>query len=260
MRVTAETKFAVLPEWLLYADIGDAAVRLYAVLARHADREGRSHPSRGRLAELMRCSTKTVDRALKDLVAVGAVEVEKRFLNGSPTTNRFHLRTSDPATPVSLPLDTTGGSDTSDEGVGTQVSHGTKAIERKGVPTTTTPPTSVLPTLAPTARRSDGLYEVLFALETGLPYSKENRRTLTRTAAEAIEPALAEIRATGIGPEELAAAIAAWPRVMGPATCTANAVKKHLPRLRAAANGFVARRETSDLEDTLAQVRRMRLA
>jgi hypothetical protein len=102
--------------------------------------------------------------------------------------------------------------------------------------------------------RNDPIYETLFALETGEPYSTEARSRLTRKAADALNAAAAEIRATGITEDELRAAIAAWPRVMGDATCTAHAVAKHLPRLRAAARGLVARR--SELDEVAAEVER----
>lgn len=96
------------------------------------------------------------------------------------------------------------------------------------------------------ARKRDPVFEALFQLETGLAYSPEVGKTaLTRKARASLNAAAAEIRETGISPEELRAAIAAWPRVMGSATCTAQAVAKHLPRLRAAARGVVFRHEDS---------------
>jgi hypothetical protein len=258
VRITAEPKFAIVPEWLLYADVGDSSVRLYAVLARHADKDGRSHPSRGRLAELMRCSTKTIDRAMRELEELGAVEVQRRFVNGSPTTNLFHLRTSDPATPVSLPLDMSLPSDTSDEGVGTPESNGTKALELEvGLPPTTAS-ASVLPTLAPPARKKDSIYEVLFTLAAGLPYSKENRKRLTRTAADGLNVAAVEINATGISEADLRAAIYAWPSLFPNATCTPQAVKKHLPTLLSAAKGLVPRKQATELDDAVEGAQRYR--
>jgi DNA-binding transcriptional regulator YhcF (GntR family) len=82
--VKADTLFAVVPEWIVYAEIGPQAVRLYAALARHADKEtGHAHPSRRRLAELLRCSADTIDRALKELVEVGAITVQTRKIVGT---------------------------------------------------------------------------------------------------------------------------------------------------------------------------------
>lgn len=92
MTVKADVLFAVVPEWIVYAEIGPQAVRLYAALARHADKEtGHARPSRRRLAELLRCSPDTIDRALKELVDVGAVTVQAREIEGTKerTTNDY---------------------------------------------------------------------------------------------------------------------------------------------------------------------------
>lgn len=91
MTVSSDVRFAVVPEWLLDDDVSDRAVRLYAVLARHADKEtGDAHPSRRRLAARCRCSADSIDRALKELVAVGAVSVEHRYSDdGDLTSNHY---------------------------------------------------------------------------------------------------------------------------------------------------------------------------
>ena len=103
-------------------------------------------------------------------------------------------------------------------------------------------------------REVDPIFEALYLLEAGEPYTPEGRRRLTRKAAAALNAAAAEIRATGISAAELRAAIAAWPRLMGSATCTAHAVAKHLPRLLAAARGVVASR--GELDEVAAEVER----
>ena len=62
--IRLERRFAIIDEWLLDLDISDRAVRLYAVLARYADSETlKAYPSRGTLAERLRCSKASVDRA-----------------------------------------------------------------------------------------------------------------------------------------------------------------------------------------------------
>lgn len=111
-----------------------------------------------------------------------------------------------------------------------------------------------LATVVPNGRPPDRIYELLFALETGLAYSKENRTVLTSTAAGVLNRAVAEVRATKITAEALGEAIQAWPQVMGDATCTASAVKKHLPRLAAASRGMVARGQTSDFDRVMGDV------
>jgi hypothetical protein len=96
------------------------------------------------------------------------------------------------------------------------------------------------------ARKHDPIFETLFMLETGLPYSAENRATMTQTEADALQKPAREIAATGITPADLLAAIGSWPQVFPDATCTPPAVAKHLGKLKAASKGMVARRSTED--------------
>jgi hypothetical protein len=57
----SQVRFAMVPEWLIYSGVSHGAVRLYAVLDRHANRENVAWPSRATLGRLMGCSTDTVD-------------------------------------------------------------------------------------------------------------------------------------------------------------------------------------------------------
>lgn len=92
-----EDRFAIVPEWLLDAEIGDAAVRLYAVLIRYGQSSGSRMPARSTLARRLRKrSTDSVDRAMKELVAIGAVRVEHRYAGSQRLTNAYHLQTSRP--------------------------------------------------------------------------------------------------------------------------------------------------------------------
>ena len=77
--ITLERRFAIIDEWVLDLDISDRAVRLYAVLARYADSEThKAYPSRGTLAERLRCSKASVDRAAQELVDAGAMRKKQR--------------------------------------------------------------------------------------------------------------------------------------------------------------------------------------
>jgi len=97
--LVVEQRFAMVPEWVLDADVSDGAVRLYAVLLRYGESSGSRMPGRATLARrLHRRCTDTVDRALRELVALGAVVVEHRFDGGQRLTNRYHVRTSPPET------------------------------------------------------------------------------------------------------------------------------------------------------------------
>jgi hypothetical protein len=74
-----EQRFAIVPEWIIDARISDCAFRLYAVLLRYGQTSGQRMPGRALLARRLQKSSKdTVDRALKELVVVGAVVVERR--------------------------------------------------------------------------------------------------------------------------------------------------------------------------------------
>lgn len=77
--IRLERRFAIIDQWLLDLEISDRAVRLYAVLARYADAEThKAYPSRTTLAERLRCSTKSVDRASQELVDSGAMTKKQR--------------------------------------------------------------------------------------------------------------------------------------------------------------------------------------
>ena len=89
----AQVRFAVVPEWVLDAEVSDRAVRLYGVLARYADAHGRAWPGRKTLATRLRCSTDSIDRALEQLVAIGAVTKRGRVTeNGDQTSNLYVVR------------------------------------------------------------------------------------------------------------------------------------------------------------------------
>jgi hypothetical protein len=93
--VYSDGYFAVVPEWILDADISAQAVRLYAVLRRYADQQsGQAFPSRRTLAARMRvASTRTVDAALDDLVRIGALDISAQVReDGGNGTSRYTVR------------------------------------------------------------------------------------------------------------------------------------------------------------------------
>lgn len=93
--VRASDYFAIIPEWVLDADVSANAIRLYAVLNRYANDRGRAWPSRRTLADRLRVSASTIDRAKDELVGIGALTVEARISPaGDPTSNLFtiHIR------------------------------------------------------------------------------------------------------------------------------------------------------------------------
>ncbi len=95
--LVAEDRFSIVPEWVLDSDIGDCALRLYAVLLRYGNTTGARMPARSTLAaRLHKKSVDTVDRALAELVDLGAVQVEPRWAGRERLTNRYRIRTSRP--------------------------------------------------------------------------------------------------------------------------------------------------------------------
>src|SRR4051794_37361156 len=92
-----EQHFAIVPEWVLDAEISDAALRLYAVLLRYGQTSGHRMPGRRLLASrLHKRSRDSVDRALKELVAIGAVLVQHRRHGPVNLTNRYVVRSTPP--------------------------------------------------------------------------------------------------------------------------------------------------------------------
>ncbi|HSP38019.1 MAG TPA: hypothetical protein VLR26_09715, partial [Frankiaceae bacterium] len=83
-----DTRFAIVPEWVLDAAISDCALRLYAVLLPLRPVLRGRMPGRATLARRLRKqSVDTVDRAMKELVGFGAVSVEHRLDGTRQLTN-----------------------------------------------------------------------------------------------------------------------------------------------------------------------------
>jgi len=117
--VEADNYFAIIPEWVLYSEMTSNAVRLYGALRRHADQTNQCFPSRRRLATLIGVSESTLDRAMKELVDFGAVEVTRRVTeSGDFTSNQYLVRSvrgvASPVKPPGVMGEPTGGV-TSDE-------------------------------------------------------------------------------------------------------------------------------------------------
>jgi hypothetical protein len=119
--ISADNYFSIIPEWVLYSNITATAVRLYATLQRYADKEtGACHPSRATLAAKCNCTVKSIDRALAELIDIGAVRKRHRVsANGDMTSNQYTVITvPQVASEMSLPSDkiTPTGGDKNDTG------------------------------------------------------------------------------------------------------------------------------------------------
>jgi len=100
-----EVRFSIVPEWVIDADISDRAVRVYAILARYADSETlQAFPSRETLAKRARCHWRSIDRAIDELVKLGAVIKTHRKNGDAYQSNIYTLRRVLPR--VSPPTDT----------------------------------------------------------------------------------------------------------------------------------------------------------
>jgi hypothetical protein len=91
------TRFAQIPEWVLDAAVCDRSVRLYGVLARVVATDRQELPPRRILAERLGCSVDSLDRALKELEGIEAVEViPRRDLSGDAAPNDYVIHFDPP--------------------------------------------------------------------------------------------------------------------------------------------------------------------
>ena len=81
--------FAIIPDWVINADISDAAFRVYSLLLRFGNTSGCRMPSRGLLARRLHRSTDSIDRALRELVDHTLVRIEHRHNGRKTLSNRY---------------------------------------------------------------------------------------------------------------------------------------------------------------------------
>jgi len=102
--ITTDIRFSIVPAWLLESDVSDKAVRLYAVLAGYADSEtGQAYPGRTLLSKRLGCSTKSVDRAVLELMGLGAIQKRQRVKEGHYQSSLYTVVRIDPASRMSRP-------------------------------------------------------------------------------------------------------------------------------------------------------------
>jgi hypothetical protein len=108
---SSDLKFSIIPDWLLAAEVSDRAIRVYAVLARYADNNSHeAFPRRALIAQGAKCSPRSVDRAIDELVAVKAVSKRARKDDKGQQSNvyKLHRVPSDikltPSSGVTTPL------------------------------------------------------------------------------------------------------------------------------------------------------------
>jgi hypothetical protein len=117
-KLNADLRFSIVPEWVLDADISDRAIRVYSILARYADNDTlQAFPSRDTLAKRCHCHWRSIDRAIDELVTLGAIVKTHRKHGDAYQSNLYTLRRVLPQLSV--------GSDTTVTGVLTPQSVGT---------------------------------------------------------------------------------------------------------------------------------------
>jgi hypothetical protein len=116
--INSDLRFSIVPEWVLDADISDRAIRVYSILARYADNDTlQAFPSRETLAKRCHCHWRSIDRAIDELVSLGAIVKTHRKHGDAYQSNLYTLRRVLPRLSV--------GTDTTVTGVLTPESLGT---------------------------------------------------------------------------------------------------------------------------------------
>lgn len=84
--------FEMVPHWVLDSEISAQALRLYLVLRRHGDNKGLCFPGRSKLAEQMHVTPSSIDRAVNELISVGALCKKVRGRKGEQWySNLYHV-------------------------------------------------------------------------------------------------------------------------------------------------------------------------
>jgi hypothetical protein len=97
-RLLDDGRLAVIPEWVLDADVSDRAIRLYGLLACYRQSSGSRMPSLSTLARRLRThEAAEVDVALHELAAVGAVRIQVRTFGRGRLISSYELRTVRPS-------------------------------------------------------------------------------------------------------------------------------------------------------------------
>jgi hypothetical protein len=139
MRIEADNYFAIIPEWILDADISPRAKNLYCILWTYADRkDGSCYPSVTTLAKRVGVSRANTHKLINELLDIGAIEKKNRYKDNAKQTNLYFLKTSNPyiksdTTTSSSIADDTRGSIADDTRVVSETVHRTITNELKPI-------------------------------------------------------------------------------------------------------------------------------
>lgn len=139
MRIEADNYFAIIPEWILDADISPRAKNLYCILWTYADRKDNScYPSVTTLSKRVGVSRANTHKLINELIEIGAIEKKNRYKDNAKQSNLYFLKTSNPSikngtTKPSSTVDDTRGSIADDTRVVSETVHRTITIEQESI-------------------------------------------------------------------------------------------------------------------------------
>jgi len=139
MKIEADNYFAIIPEWILDADISPRAKNLYCILWTYADRkDGSCYPSVTTLSKRVGVSRANTHKLINELLDTGAITKQNRVKDNVKQTNLYFLITSKPSvaddsTTSSSIVDDTRGSIADDTRVVSETIHRTITNELKPI-------------------------------------------------------------------------------------------------------------------------------
>ena len=90
--VEQQTKFSMIPEWLLEIGVSPRAYMVYGALAKFSNNQTKeTFVSHSTLADKLSISRKTVQLAVKELEDQGCIFVERRYEDGHQKSNNYKL-------------------------------------------------------------------------------------------------------------------------------------------------------------------------
>lgn len=88
--------FAIVPEWILM-QAGPTALRVWCLLCRYSNHENAAWPSQETMADKFSVSVDTIQRAIRELSQMGAIQVDS-LQDGMKRHNLYFLNFSNPET------------------------------------------------------------------------------------------------------------------------------------------------------------------
>jgi hypothetical protein len=213
--------------------VGTHRLVMLAIADHHG--EGGAWPSLQRIADMARVSKRTAQRAIDAAVELGELKVAYKSAPGG--TNLYLLTAladvdiltrghSDTATPVASDVDTATARHQREP------KEPNTSTSLRSVEGATTARSELDP---PKATPIDGVFELLYLVETGTPYTPGV--SIVPNLRKRLNAAVAQARVGELDAARLEAAIQGWPVAMGDARITANGLVTNAQRCITAADG-----------------------